>query len=611
MSFKSTLGIMVVLVGIAAIYFIFFNQPTENLSDDRKTTISDTYSLSHSNINQVKIEYSDSAYQTLVIQKKLDNSWQITEPFKAYANTEKISELLDDFLNKRIKQTLEVTEYKQYGLETPTIKVELWKNLKEKPSTFLIGNKGVNYSVYIKEQTEAHVFLIESSVLDGMTKSPADIRDKSVLHFEPKNIIELQYRKPEELLCKKEDENWKMTHPLSVNADTNEINYVLSELQSYKVSTFELDGDQVSSSLEKYGLDLPRIELMFKDNNTTYKLAIGANVPTTQENGSAEKEYVYVYAIHQGGIYTVSADIVRLLNKTVFDLRDKRVLDFQRSDTVKFEIHKGTQKVVGIKLDDTWELQGKTKILADSQTVSDLLFGVDSLEAVAFITNSDKNLEQFGLIPPSIRVIFTIQSVEQPAELLIGNYREDGTVYVKSNTSAQITRVKRELIDNIANGESWLRNKQIFNFSIDDPLRVTVKYSDVTKENEDVSFTCQRVGDNWRLTSPIKENANNEEVKKILYGLIDLRAEEFIGSSFANSYSVLSDTTTGFNTPLMQITVELQTKKVFTLQIGNLESLSRYYARLKNQPDWIFLLNAEDIPKLKTNIEWLRTTELE
>ncbi len=610
MNFRSTFIIIIILVGIMATYFLFFNEPADDTLKNNKPRISETYDLPREEIQKVRLAYADNAYQTLTIAKNANSMWQLTEPFEAHADTAKVYEVLDDFLNKRIKQTLEVPEYEQYGLEQPTIKIELWKDPKNVPKTFLIGKKGVNYSVYIKEQSEAHIFLIESSVFDNLTKAPADIRDKSVIKFNPNSIIDLQYQKPEELSCTKDGDRWKMTYPLTVNADTEEIEYILSELNSLQVSTFEADGENVTPLLEKYGLDKPRIQFTLKNKNKRYKLAIGAAVPTTSDQDNENKQNVYVHAIHQGGIYTVSDDIVGLLNKTVFDLRDKRVLDFQRSDTVKFEIQKGNQKIVGIKLDDTWELQGTEKVLADTQSVSDLLFGVDSLEAVAFITNSDKNRVFYGLEKPSIKVIFTVQGATQTAELHIGNYEEDNnTVYVKSNFSDQITRVKRALIDKIAKGETWLRNRQIFKFNIDDASRISVKYSDDSKENEGESFTCQRLGTNWRLTFPVKEDANNTEVNRLLYELIDLRAEEFIGSSFTNNINGLSDTITGFNSPQIQITVELRTKKVYTLQIGSLESSSNYYARLKNQPNLIFLLNAEEIPKLRTKLEWLRDTE--
>lgn len=612
MSFRTTLIIIVILIGITATYFLFFNEPAENTSKDDKPRIAETYDLPREEIQKVRLSYADAAYQTMTIEKNSDNIWQITTPFVADANSAKVNEMLDDFVNKRIRQTLEVSEYDQYGLEEPTIKIELWKSKESRPKTFLIGKKGINYSVYTKEKSEAHIFLIESSALDDLSKSPTDIRDKSLIKFNPNSIIEIQFQKPEAFSCQKDGDIWKMTHPLSVNADTEEIEYILSELHALQVSTFEADGENVTPLLEKSGLEKPRIQLTFKDENKEYGLGIGAPVPSTSDEDSAETERVYVQSVHQGGIYTVTDDIIRLLNKSMFDLRDKRVLDFQRGDTTKFEIQRGIQKIVGIKLDkDTWQLQNTEKTVADPQAVSDLIFGVDSLEAVAFVPDSTNNLVLYGLDHPKMWVSFTIRGEDKQAVLLIGNNTKENSVYVKANNSEQITRVKRNLIDKIAKGEMWLRDKQIFKFRIDDPIRVTVKYNDGSQEYNGVQFTCQRLGTNWRLTSPVQENASNAEVNAILYELIDLRAEEFVGEPFGGGKNELPNATTGFNSPQIQITVELRVQKVFTLQVGKVDPLGRYYARLQNKPDQIFLLDAEIIPKLKTKVEWLRAKEEE
>ena len=610
MSFRTTLLIIIVLVGIAVTYFLFFNQFVDDTSESEKPKISEVYDLPLEQIQQVRLSYADDAYQTLTVVKNADDMWQLTTPFKAHADIAKVNEMLGDFLNKRIKQILDVTAYDQYGLEIPTIKVELWKNPDGSPKIFFIGKKGIHYSVYTKEQSETHIFLIESSALDDLAKSPTDLRDRAVIKFSPDSITEIQFQKPEAFSCKKEGNDWKMKHPLSVNADTDEIDYILSELHSLQVSTFEADGEDVISTFGKYGLDMPRIQLTLKGENETYGLAIGSAVPPTSDQDSTDTENVYVKSIHQGGIYTVSDDIVRILNKSVFDLRDKRVLDFQRGDTTKFEIQTDTHKIVGIKLNDgTWELQGDERVSADPQAVSDLLFGVDSLEAVAFVTDSAKDLAIYGLKTPSIRVIFTIRGEEKPAELLIGDFAKDDTVYVKANNSDQITRVKRDLIDKIAKGVAWLRDKQIFKFSIEDPIRLTVKYKDDSQKSDGVTLTCQRLGSNWRLTHPVQESANNAEVNALLYELIDLKAEEFVGGSLGDKKNELPDVKTGFNLPQLQITLELQLQKVFTLQVGKLNPSGSYYARLQNQPDQIFLINAELIPKLKTKLEWLRATE--
>ena len=71
----------------------------------------------------------------------------------------------------------------------------------------------------------------------------------------------------------------------------------------------------------------------------------------------------------------------------------------------------------------------------------------------------------------------------------------------------------------------------------------------------------------------------------------------------------LTDDNTGLNSPILQITVELNSKKLHSVQIGKVDSLGRYHARLSNEPNQIFMINPEVIPRIKTQLDWLRTTE--
>ena len=154
------------------------------------------------------------------------------------------------------------------------------------------------------------------------------------------------------------------------------------------------------------------------------------------------------------------------------------------------------------------------------------------------------------------------------------------------------------LIDKIALGAAWLRDKQVLNFHIDDAIRLTLR-------NEDAEpLTCQRLGTNWRLTAPVKETANSAVINAIIYELDNLMAASYVASN-----AVLTDDITGFGQPSVQVTVELRGQKVYTLQIGKADISGHYYARLQHQPDLIFLLNAELVPKLRTTLTLLRTPE--
>ena len=190
-----------------------------------------------------------------------------------------------------------------------------------------------------------------------------------------------------------------------------------------------------------------------------------------------------------------------------------------------------------------------------------------------------------------MQVSFTQRGEENPAVLLIGNRKEDA-VYVKSGDSSQVSLVNRALIDNIANGVAWLRDKQILKFGIDDINRFALKY-------DDVSLTCQRLGTNWRLTSPVQEDANNAEINAILYELDDLRVEKFLPDA-------LDTTKIGLKPPRMQLSLGFRNGKHAVLQIGEAGASGHFYARLQHEPNVTFLLDSALIPKLKTTLEMLR-----
>ena len=610
MNFKTTLIIIVLLAGIAGAYFLFFQQSPEDALTSEKPSIHQVYGITREKVQQVEVTFADTAYQNLKLAKDATGHWQLKNPFQADADSEKVNQMLDDMLNKRVKQTLEVPALTQYGLDTPSITLSLWtEQASPAVTTFLIGKKAINFSVYVKEESEAHIFLIESSALDDLTKSPTDLRDPSVIKFNTETVsnIVLASRdidtasKPRSLHCEKRNGTWFVTHPIETKADSQEIEDILSELRALQVSTFEADQADANtpSQLEKSGLDNPRIEIKLTDGNNTYALDIGSEVG----QGNGPQRSVYVKSVHQQAIYTVSDDIYKLLNKSVFDLRDKRVIDFQRTDTIRIEIAQNKETTVCTKnYDNIWELQTPTgrggvtqPVQADAKAVDDLLFGVDSLEAAAFVEEPVRNLAFYGLAPPSIEVAFTQRGEEKPAVLLIGDDTTDGTVYVKAEQSDQVTRVERALIDKIALGAAWLRDKQVLNFHIDDATRLTLLHGEE-------SLTCQRLGTNWRLTAPVKEEANNAEVNVIIYELDGLMAAAYVPNE-----PTLTDAVTGFSTPQIQITVELRNQKVYTLQVGNpVEASGHFYARLQHEPDLIFLLNAELVPKLKTTLTRLR-----
>ena len=111
---------------LAGAYFLFFQEPSDKAVENEKPPIHQVYGVTRDAVQQVEIAFADAAYQDLKLVKDTTDNWQFAKPFQADADSEKVSQMLDDILNKRVKQTLEVTELAQYGLDTPSITLSLW-----------------------------------------------------------------------------------------------------------------------------------------------------------------------------------------------------------------------------------------------------------------------------------------------------------------------------------------------------------------------------------------------------------------------------------------------------------------------------------------------------
>lgn len=585
MNFKSTLIILLVFVIFGGTYLFFFQDKPDDESDTNQPKIGTAYELDKDEIRRLHISFNDAAYAPLSLTKDVDGAWQLTEPVVADAQVTKINEMLGDLLNKRIKRTLEVTTLAEYELDPPKIQIQLWTTGETPAKTFLIGKKTVNYSVYAKEKSESHIFLIESSALEDFTKSASDVRDRFVLKFDLDEVAALTLRVADksEIRCQKREVNlWKMDKPIETEADSKEIQSILSALDTLKVVAFEGDG---VADLTAYGLDTPRIQARLDlADGSVQGLLIGGDDNSTGR--------IYTKRADFDSVYAVNREIFTKLNKTVFDLRSKRVIDFQRTATTRFEIERqGRAKIVCEKNSDgEWEIKAPVVLKADASAVDDLLFGVDSLKAIEFVADSPKSLKPYGLDVPSIKVSFTATDADTVV-LHLGKIKDE-MVYVKSQSADPVFGVKSNIIDLVGMEVAELRDKQILDFESDSAVKLTLRHGDV-------NLTCQKQGTNWRLTHPVQEDAKNGTVSGILYQINQLKVEKFLAGT-------PDAARTGFDAPAIQVTVTLKDGTEHVLQIGKPTESEHLHARLWRSPNTVFLLKADIVETLKKTVEDFR-----
>ena len=451
MSFKTTIAMVSIFVLLISVYFLVFRDRSKTDSQE-KYTISKAYGIEKGEVTKVSLEYKDESFEPFTLVRDDDRNWRFTEPIDAKADGKKIDKLLKDLLDRKIKRRLPKSDdFAKYGLEDPQIKYTVWT--KDKSRKFLVGNKGISYSVYAKEAEEDSVITIEHTVLEYFSKSSADLRDRDIFDFQIDQVTQIALNYPERsIVCKRKPESreWEIVEPIQTEADFDEIDKFLSNLSELKVDVFE----------RVENLETVRLEVTVSTEDSQTTLQIGDKLP--------EANRVYAKLVEAGlcpatpSVYSISEDVVAELTKTVYDLRDKQVLDFQRTDVNKFVIERSDVKIT-CEQDSKgeWSIVEPIKAKADKDSIDDFLFRLDALKAKE-VLGKPKDLKKYGLDRPSITVMLYEIGEPVPVTLLVGTQRETSfatPIYVKSSSPEQVFLVENDILEEVGKKPSDFRDK--------------------------------------------------------------------------------------------------------------------------------------------------------
>jgi Domain of unknown function (DUF4340) len=152
----------------------------------------------------------------------------------------------------------------------------------------------------------------------------------SILKLDQNSITKLELKKKDAppILLTKSGSDWRITEPKSFAADQTTVSSLLSTISS-------LDSERLvedkSSNLERYGLASPAFELdITGKDNKEQRLLLGDETPA----GSG----VYAALAGDPRVFTIAEYRKTSLDKTLNDLRDKRLLTVSPDKVSRLEI---------------------------------------------------------------------------------------------------------------------------------------------------------------------------------------------------------------------------------------------------------------------------------
>ena len=386
----------------------------------------------------------------------------------------------------------------------------------------------------------------------------------SILKLDENSITKLELKKKDAppILLTKSGSDWKITEPKPLPADQTTVTSLLSTISS-------LDSERLvedkSSNLERYGLASPTFELTIsaKDNNTQ-RLLLGDETPA----GSG----VYAALVGDPRVFTIAEYRKTSLDKTLNDLRDKRLLTVGLDKVSRLEIAGKNSQIEFGHNQDEWQILKPKPMRADTFAVSELVRKLT--EARMDLSAPDKASTETESAFAKDTPIATVKLTDESSTQQLQIRKAKDVYYAKSNLVDGVYKVDTSLADALVKKVDDFRNKKLFDFGYSDPNKLEIHTSAK-------AYSLLRGGQDWWDNGKKMDEAS---VRSVISNLRDLSADKFVDS--------------GFTTPEIVATVISQDgKRVERVQIS--KSGANYVAKRENDPALYQLTTAavEDLQK--------------
>ena len=394
-------------------------------------------------------------------------------------------------------------------------------------------------------------------------KPPADASPK-ILALSENDIAKVDLKKkdaPETVLQRNNAGKWQLTAPKLFLADQDTAGQLLNSASS--VASDRVVEDK-ASDVSGYGLKSPSLEVDITTKaGKTSKLKIGDDTPT---NSGA-------YAMLEGDprVFTVASYVKSGLDKSVNDLRDKRLLTFDQDKLSRVELIAKKQDIEFGRDKDQWQIVKPKPLRADGLQVEELIRKLK--DAKMDLTVSDEDAKKAASAFASGTPVATVKATDASGTQQLEVRKNKGDYYTKSSAVDGVHKVTADLGTGLDKGLDDFRNKKLFDFGFNEPNKIEMHDNGKT-------YAFQKTGEDWFSNG---KKLDSTSVQSLLDKLRDFSASKFVDF-------------TAVATPTIDLTVTSndgkRIEKVLISKQGN-----DYIARRENEPS-LYGLDAKTVDEL-------------
>lgn len=333
--------------------------------------------------------------------------------------------------------------------------------------------------------------------------------------------------------------DWQLIAPDKADADDGVVGTVTSNLSTLEVQRVV---DENPTDLAQYGLNPPRIDVSFrlKDEKDFQRLLVGEKTPTGGD--------FFAKRPNENRVFLISSFLDSIFNKTSFDLRDKAVLKFDRTQAQAIEIAIGNTVTQFTGSGSDWRVAKPIAARADYAAVEGLMTRLSSTFMQKIVVQEAADLRPYGLDRPALTATVTAGSAK--ATLIIGGADEGGR-FAKDVSRSEIFTVEETLFTELSKEIGEFRRKDLF-----DSRSFTASRIEVTRGDETIALDKTTADGKETWKNGAGQNVDLAEAEDLMTKLSSLRA-----TSYAAAHPSLK-------TPILTATVRFDENKSETVMFG-------------------------------------------
>ena len=255
---------------------------------------------------------------------------------------------------------------------------------------------------------------------DDTAKISADA-PPPILKLDQSAITKLELKKKDSdpvVLAKTSSGDWQITGPKPMRADQSAVTGLVSTVSSLNSERMVEDK---ATDLQAFGLDQPLLEVDVTEKNKSQKLLLGADTPASSG----------VYAMLTGDprLFTVASYTKTSLDKSLNDLRDKRLLPVNADKVSRVQIGRKNSDIEFGRSKDDWQILKPKPMRADGIQVGDLVRDLTNAKMDLSSADAKQASSEFAHATPVAVAKVTDDSGTQQLELR----KKKDTYYAKSS----------------------------------------------------------------------------------------------------------------------------------------------------------------------------------